>query len=77
MPKKTKSKVEVEPAEKKTKNNNVNNNISSCFVLPYKIEDCEFIKSCISNALKDDDIKALEKVKNINFKGEQLILETV
>ena len=74
MPKRTKSKLEVKPVEKKTKNNIVNNNENSCFATSHKIVDCEFVRSCISNTLKDDDKKALEKVKNFNFKGNLLIL---
>ena len=74
MPKRTKSKVEVEAVEEKLKNNNINNNENSCMATNHKIVDCEFVRSCISNTLKDDDKKALEKVKNFNFKGNLLIL---
>ena len=73
MPKNSKSEFELEPVEKKTKNNDFNNNISTGFALPHEIEHNEFIKSCISNTLKDDDKTALEKVTNFTFKGDQLI----
>ena len=73
MPKRTTSKIELGLVEKKTKNNNVNNNKSSCFELPQKTEHCEFIRLCISNSLKEDDKKALEKLNNFTFKGDQLI----
>ena len=69
MAKRSKSKVEVKPVVKKTKNNNGNNITNSCFANSHKIEDSEFVKSCKSNTLKDDDKKALIKVKNFNSKG--------
>ena len=68
MPKRTKSKVEVEAVEEKLKNNNINNNENSCMATNHKIVDCEFVRSCISNTLKDDDKKAFEKDKN--FTGD-------
>ena len=69
MKKRTKSKVKVKPVVKKTNNNNDNNITNSCFENAHKIEDSEFVKSCKSNTLKDDDKKALIKVKNFNSKG--------
>ena len=69
MMKRTKSKVKVKPVVKKTKNSNGNNITNSCFANANKIEDNEFVKSCKSNTLKDDDKKALIKVKNFNSKG--------
>ena len=74
MAERSKSKVEVKPVVKKTKNNNGINNKKSGFATNHKTEDSEFVKSCKSNTLKDDDKKALEKVKNFNFKGNLLIL---
>ena len=75
MMKRTKSKVEVKPVVKKTKNNNGKNITNSCFANAHKIEDSEFAKSCKSNTIKDDDKKALKKQKNFNLKGEKKVLK--
>ena len=77
MMKKTKSKVEVKPVVKKTKNNNGNNIKKSGFTTSHKTEDCEFVKSCKSNTKKDDDEKALKKVKDFNLKGAQIVSKIV
>ena len=77
MAKKSKSKVEVKPVVKKTKNNNGNNNKKSGFATSYKTEDCEFVKSCKSNTLKDDDEKVLKKVKNFSLKGDKIVFKKV
>ena len=70
MTKRIKSKVEIEPVEKKIKNNNGINNKNCCFADANTIENCKFVKSCINNTLKDVDKKALKKVENLNFKGD-------
>ena len=70
MTKRTKPKVEVEPVGKKVKNNNVNKNKNHCFAVPHKIDDFEFVTSCISNTLKDDDKKGMKKIKSLNCKGD-------
>ena len=77
MTKRTKSKLEVEPVEKKTKNNNVNNNINSCFAIAQRIEDCDFVTSYISKSLKDDDKNALKNGKKLNSKGDQIVFALV
>ena len=77
MTKRTKSELEDKPVGKKTKNNNVNNNIQSCFCFAYINEDNEFVSSCKSNTLKDDDKRALKKVKNINLRGQKLVFKII
>ena len=77
MTKRTKSKLEAEPVEKKTKNNNVNNNINSCFAIAHRIEDFHFVTSCISKSLKDDDKNALKKGRKLKSKGDQIVFALV
>ena len=77
MTKGTKSKVKVEPVEKKTKRHNVNNNINSYLATPHKIDGLEFVTSCISKTLEDNEKIALKKEKNFNSKGDQKVFKLI
>ena len=75
MTKRTKSKVKIKPVEKKTKRHNVNNNKNSYLATPHKIDDLEFVTSCISKTLEDNEKKALKKGKNFNSKGKMKVFK--